>query len=471
MHLPHDVTQEQTATAKSWRARVRQSRAWRVLMTPVGRRVPLGKNGAPHGVALLMVMVGLSLMSIVVTDLGYNEMVRYKLAAHDRDALKAQALAEGGLQFSRLLLATQAAIQPMVSQLAAAGIPLPAHTIWELVPLESDLMKGLTSGQLQSAFGVDVSAALEERAERLAEKHEEALDAWDPDAEGAGNAPFEPPAGGFGAFEGNFVVKIEDEERKAVSLRGWGNQVNPQLRFATAQRLYSIIQAERFDFLFEERDPWGNRTDRYELIANLYDWIDRNEDATDPRGDARTWGQGGGGSEDGVYSSYDDIEPKNAYFDSHAELARVRGMTDAHMRAFGDAISIYGENKINILSAPPLSIETLVRICAAQPNDPRLFDPIWMREIVSSWQACKSLGMLGGGCQVSPDGFVAFLQAGFNQTPGIMVNADQCKENISTESKNFVVKSTATVGDVTRTLTIVTRVHGQIEEIYHYQVR
>jgi hypothetical protein len=45
-------------------------RLWRNLMTPVGRRVPVRNGrGAPHGMALLTVMIALALMSAVVTDL------------------------------------------------------------------------------------------------------------------------------------------------------------------------------------------------------------------------------------------------------------------------------------------------------------------------------------------------------------------------------------------------------------------
>ena len=101
----------------------------RLLLKPVGRRVPLGKNGAPHGVALLTVMVGLALMSIVVSDLGYNEMVRFKLAAHHRDSLKAQALSESGVVFAELTLAVQSAIQPLVTQLSSASDSL-TNTCW-----------------------------------------------------------------------------------------------------------------------------------------------------------------------------------------------------------------------------------------------------------------------------------------------------------------------------------------------------
>lgn len=449
----------------------RFARARQLLLTPVGRRIPVGKNGAPHGVALLTVMLGLALMSLIVTDLGYNEMVRYKLAIHERDAMKAEALTKSGLNLSRLVLSAQAAIQPMVSSLAEAGLPLPAYTFWELVPLQSDLMRGLTNGELQGMVGLDVSQALADREEARAEKLADLNDEFDADKEGAGNGPFIPPAGGFGAFDGDFGVEIVDEERRAASLRGWSKEVNPQARFAYAQRLYNVIQPERYDFLFEDRDIFGERTDRYEFVAHVYDWIDNNEDATDPTGDPNQWGRVGGGAEDAAYTSY-KREPKNAYFDSPRELMMVRGMSDAHWAAFGESISIYAGSKINILSATDQSIETLVRICAANPQDPLLFDPYWTTQIVQSWTACKQLGLMGGGCQVSPKGFASFLQAGFQQVSGIAIDQQRCLDMMSTESQNFTVRSSATVGNVTRTATAVLRVTGPTgEERYFYTIQ
>jgi general secretion pathway protein K len=455
------VTTTTTTTSSPSLAR----RAWRALTTPVGRRVPIRNGkGAPHGVALLTVMIALALMSAVVTDLGTNEMVRYRLAANDRDALKAQALAESSLNISRLLLAMQSAVQPLLTQLAGLGLPLPALTFWELVPLDSELWKGLISGDLQQAVGMDVTAALEERRAKRDEKLEEARRTFDQTKEGAGAGPFEPPEGGFGAFEGQFTATIQDEERKAASLRGWQRATTPQQRYPYAQRLYTVFQPERYDFLFDERDEQGNRTDRFELIAALYDWIDADQETTDARADQNTWGRITVGAEDGQYSSGYKTEPKNAYFDSPGELRLVRGMSEAHLRAFGDSISIYGEGKINLLSAPDSTIEALIFACTL-PGDPLPQNALWMQETVVMWREYKTLGPLMGGGPVTPDGFVQFLDM-----RGLEVNP-ACKPMIATESQNFTVRAIGTVGEVTRTITVVMRVYGATEETYSYAVR
>jgi type II secretory pathway component PulK len=174
------------------------------------------------------------------------------------------------------------------------------------------------------------------------------------------------------------------------------------------------------------------------------------------------WGKVGGGSERDIYALDKGVIPKNAYFDSHDELRLVHGMTDGHMEAFGDAISIYGseEGKINILSAKDQVVEAVVRFCAANDLDPLLQNPAWMDETVKGWRNYQGAG-LG---PVSPDGFVGYLK-----TRSFNLNAEACKSILDVKSANFTVTSTATVNDVTWTLTLVTRVVSNAEEIYYFK--
>ena len=460
------TTSTSTTTTTQSLSRNPLRRLWAVLMTPVGKSVPVRRGrGAPNGVALLTVMIALALMSSVVTDLGTNELIRYRLASNDRDALKAQAMAESSLNIARLLLTMQSAVQPLLTMLTTMGIPLPAQTFWELVPLDSELLKGLITGELQTMIGIDVAPALEERSAKRAEKLEETRSAYDKDAEGAAvNGPFEPPDGGFGAFDGQFTAKIVDEERKASSFRGWASATTPQQRFPFAQRLFTVLQPERYDFVFDERDAQGNRTDRYELTAAVFDWIDDNQEATDARADVNNWGRITIGSEDALYSSGYKVEPKNAYFDSPGELRLVRGMTDAHLRAFNDSMTIYGEGKVNLLSAPDATVEALVFSCA-QPGDPLPNNPQWVLETLITWREFKTLGPLAGGGPINADGFVQMLDM-----RGLTVN-ESCKDQMTTESRNFTVSAVGTVGEVSRTITVVMRVYGTTEETYFYSVR
>ena len=105
-------------------------------------------------VALVMVQVALVLLAVIVTDMSVSETVRYKLATFDRDSLKAEALAKSGLEAARLVVAVQAKLQPLLNQIVGGlGIPLPEYTIWRLIPMDSEILKGLIDGSIQQSFG------------------------------------------------------------------------------------------------------------------------------------------------------------------------------------------------------------------------------------------------------------------------------------------------------------------------------
>ena len=139
---------------------------------------------------------------------------------------------------------------------------------------------------------MDVSDALANRAEAMAEIEAGHWKIFDPEAAGVESGPFEPPEGGLdGAFDGGFSVEIKDEESK-VSLRGWTTQLTPQARYAYAHlRLFGLFQPEKYDFLFEDRDEWGNRVEREDLVAQIYDYIDSDQEATEPSADMTQWGR------------------------------------------------------------------------------------------------------------------------------------------------------------------------------------
>jgi len=104
-----------------------------------------------------------------------------------------------------------------------------------------------------------------------------------------------------------------------------------------------------YDPLFEER----LKMDRWELIANMKDWVDLDSDRSG------LWG----GDEDALY---DDYEPryrsKNARFDSLEELRLVAGVTDEVFETFGPSLSIHTRNfKVNVNSASPQMLRALLR--------------------------------------------------------------------------------------------------------------
>src|SRR5437762_2975429 len=99
-----------------------------------------------RGVAILIVLISIALMMSIVTDLSTRETVYYKLALNERDALQAEALAQSGANFAQLILVVQEPLQNYLTNFAKLGIKMPAYTVWELMPIDSNLLKGIIEG-------------------------------------------------------------------------------------------------------------------------------------------------------------------------------------------------------------------------------------------------------------------------------------------------------------------------------------
>ena len=257
-----------------------------------------------RGVALLMALSMLVLLSAVVADLSYRESIRYKLAVHHRDALQARALAQGGIEFARLILVVQHKLQGYLNMASQMGIPLPAPVVWQLIPIYSDVFKQLVSGDLLTALGMDVSEALQNRERQAAQKEESKKDTKDAKV-------FVKPKGGFGAFHGSFAVEIVDEESK-ISLRPWAARTtSTQLKKAVADKLHALFSPLRYDDLFHSQ-AGADGVDRWPLIGNLYDYTQVSDRRTDPQAPEQYWGRPTGGSKSNVYASTPHVAPKKS---------------------------------------------------------------------------------------------------------------------------------------------------------------
>lgn len=400
-----------------------------------------------RGVALLMVLFGITLMTAIVVDLGDDQMLNYRLAIQERDALRAEALAESGLELSRLMLMVQSKIQTYFAQMASSGMQLPILAVWDVLPIDSNAFKGLASGEFFTMLGLP-SAAPKEPPKVPEQKN------TDKDKK---EAPQPPKT--FGSFEGAFSVEIVDEESK-ISLRKWASATDPLGRKSTAKKLYSLFQPPEYDMLFDGTVTDGKVVDRWSLIGNIYDWIDDDDLVTDPRAEDREWGRVGSGSERALYGQYKGVEPKNAYFDSVEELRLVHGMSDAHMAAFSDAITLYGENdKVNLLTAGRKVLGAMIRYCAVDDNDMAFKDPGWMKDTLLAWDRYRK----NGEGPITPAGFATFLQL-----RPLKIDATRCQNAFGMQSQNYIVRSTGTVGDVSRTLTMVARVVLNAEDFYYF---
>ena len=109
----------------------------------------------------------------------------------------------------------------------------------------------------------------------------------------------------------------------------------------------------------QTEDQWfyDQNLDRWEVIANLKDWIDSDTTRSGTQG----------GYEDDLYNRLDDpYRAKNAPLDTKAEMRLVDGWQYDLYERYSDRLTVYGDpnGKVNITTADDPLIEGIIRACA-----------------------------------------------------------------------------------------------------------
>jgi general secretion pathway protein K len=391
---------------------------WLFLTRP--RRAPWAKDGEPErardqrGVALLLVLVMVALLTIVVATMQENAHVSLATGVNDRDDMQATYLARSAVNQARLLLA----LGPTIND-ALEGTPLGGIEIWQYADLLTEVFNSADAASgLGTMLGVDLGEIK-----------------------------------GFGGFDGHFSVEIVDEDSRInVNLAS-----RKQSQEALARQLASLLAPAVYDPLFEARDDNGDVHDRETVIASIIDYVDT---------DTTLYGFEMG-SEDTYYELLPDpYQRKNAPLDSLQELHLVRGIgddfwstfiepdpTDPHSRR----ITVWGDGRINVNQAPPEVIASVLCTMLREPPaglcDPQ--DQTVMATLLASLLAVRELF---GGASVwgTVDEFVQAVNAAAEGIPGFQLDANEAKQLLKTHSQTFSIYATAEVGRV------VHRIHAVV---------
>ena len=219
---------------------------------------------------------------------------------------------------------------------------------------------------------------------------------------------------------------IEDEDAK-VSIKGL-QSADPTVSLMenpTAIQLYGLMSGEENDQWFYERN-----IDRWDLIANLKDWMDSDTNRSGARG----------GYEDDLYNRLESpYLSKNAAFDTKEEIRLVEGWQDAVYERFGDKITIYGTGKINVNSASDEVLKGLFKAYVSPiPTDSTcelLMDQLDEYKLLTDFR--------------SGEEFFNWLES-----QGQSVD-EALKSAVGTSSTVFNVTSTGFVGETSRTITAI----------------
>jgi len=381
------------------------------LLRPRGSR-----RGRRSGIALLVAMSTVLILTVVVTELSYTARVRFLIAAHEKERVQAYWISQTGINIYKLILSANKQLESssgVGSMAGNFGINI-GDALWQWIPvINTGLMRMLfaTGGDLGDVSEDDIDEF--KTSGKVSEEIEE---------ESREESRFSDK--NFLDFDGDFTAEVTDEDSK-LNLSLLGNTQGTVQESAIGQQLYGLMAGEDNDAWFRERN-----IERWDIIANLKDWVD-----ADSMGSGRS-----GGQEDSLYNNLDSAYlAKNAPFDTFDEIRLVDGWQDDVMERFGQQVTIHGAGKVNINTAADEVIVALIKAYVVpSPIDAECFRLVeQIREYMwfASFQDGKD--------------FARYLT---NQ--GYTVS-DQLDDQIGNSSKTFRVVSTGLVGNTSVSTTAI----------------
>ncbi|MCB9674195.1 MAG: general secretion pathway protein GspK [Alphaproteobacteria bacterium] len=392
-------------------------RLWRELVRPRGhqrhRFYRVGR-GSRAGVALLMVITSIMMLTILVTEISHGAAVRTQLARHHRDEVKAEMLATSGVQIYRLVLMASKMLgsNPMISQFSQM-MGINGDSLWQMIPfINTQMMRMIlvTGGDVE-----DIGAG--GLTDEQVAKSRERSSAFDKN---------------FLDFDGDFQARVDDENRFIFVGNFSARDLENLQQSAVTQQLMGLMTRENYDqYLYD------NNLEKMELIANLVDW-------TDPD-DTRLWE---GGREDALYERLDSpYRSKNAPFDTLDEIRLVDGWhLDGVWERMGRHLTIYGGGKVNVNTAHRPVIFALIQ---------GYTDVQYPDQVISDWvdvfMQYRGLPMAEGGLYVrNGQQFYQFM----TEQVGVPLR-EEVQNVVTGESTTFRITSSGEVGDARVEITAV----------------
>jgi type II secretory pathway component PulK len=351
-----------------------------------------------RGVALMLVLSAVSVLTAMGVEFAYNTSIYYDLAQNEANRLQAYYMAKSAYEFMRLELKfdrvfRQVVQQQNLGQYLGANAQLP---LCQQFPLSTGLIRTVfMGGGLAGLAGGEGGEAVPEGGEAppaaegpAAEEAKQAAEGIEKMRQGA-SLTQEKGAQDFLQFEGDFDGECIDEGTK-INLNGFAGlsqtatvEGQPSPFDQYKQFLFRFLSEPRFKPLFDAakvRIP--------DVVNSIGDWIDANSDINDF--DGRT-----GGAEMAPYQRAEvPIVVRNGKLLTLMEAYLIDGVTDGWFEPMIDSFTIYGDGTVNACTANQDIVEALIRrYVEATPNLPplRLEDPEEMGRLVAAIEdACVS---------------------------------------------------------------------------------
>lgn len=403
------------------------------------------KKRDQRGVALLLVMSSIALMTITVVDFQEEQTADLHSAFAERDALVAEYTAQSAVNLARLWVASEPVMRQGLGILRFmfGGRAVPQLPVWEF----SDQVLGAFSDKSgQEGFG--------------------SIGGFD--MNGAKNIS--------GVDGASFKVVVVDEDSKINLNLGARGQIIAENRFGGS--FLGLTAAPAYDPLFQKNDRDNNTSPREVICGALMDWADPDESLYTCEPFKFQGGGAGGGAED----TSNQLLPrpyrnKNAPYDSLEEARLVRGMGDDFWSTFVDpdpmnpkkrVMTVWGQGPLNVNTSPAQAVFGV--LCGLAPTAEVCVDPNKSAQFLTMFgvlrQFTSGMPLFG-----TPQEFVTTVQGGgmygkmlfttLGLTPFKFQSPAEAAKSFSTESKIFSIYATGEVKGLRRVTRV--RIHTVVD--------
>ena len=407
-----------------------------------------------RGVALLLVLGAIMMLTIAVSMFADNTDIQFELAYNERDRLQAEYLAYSATNLMLLELQMEKSAKSMLANApAAVSEGLGSTPLCQKFPMSSSLLKAIFLGGMLDG---NKSAADGEVAPPIEKKDGPVITGFQQEA-----------AKEFLDFSGDFDGQCADLQTR-INLNQFFDldpaqqaiaAVNPydQLKLT----IMSLLQQPVYKELFDETKP----DDIKNIVRNIADWIDKNDVINELSGLT-------GGPETSLYdsSSYGAAshQVKNGKMLTLDEVYLVKDVLDDWFTPFREIFTVYGDNKVNICQADDSVVMAVLaryltgnqRFGNIDLTKPELKEAI-KTALATACEAPQPKpaeiaqaidAVLAGNTDNNQGASTSQPANPSSQTP---VTASNLTQLITTETQWYELKSTGQVGDVIVHLTQV----------------
>lgn len=345
------------------------------------------KKNKEKGIAILIVIASLMLLTTLVVEFIYNTNITYHLAMNEQDRTQAYYLAQSAIQFSRIVLKFDKEARQMVAAASQRlGSSIQVQPLYKMIPINSALLRGLTAPSATTEETGEKKAAPPAELGKLQEVNQ-AIANFDT-----------KKAQDFLDFEGDFNADIDIEDGK-FPLNAFYVYTPTQPEYDRLKNiLMNLLLQKPFENLLKDRLQTSK-----DLVNKIADYIDRNDAINELGGTER-------GSESSVYAGLKQ-KPKNGKLLTVDELILIPGITEDLLSELKKYVTVYkSTDKINACEGSDEILRAIIMTYTQNSAEPIRYD---------NEERLKSLvTLVHGKC---PD--AAGMEQILNQTLGISSSA------------------------------------------------